>query len=81
MIGKDIDLNTSKIMINIAMIDIALTLTRSTLVTSSRSFINGASPMTIPVSSYFFTILSIFAICEFYFVCRRLYLEHTNASS
>jgi len=47
MIGSDIDLKIIIIMINIAAIESAFTFTRSTLVTSSKSFIKGASPITI----------------------------------
>ena len=51
MAGREIDLNTIITITKIASMDTVFTVTRSTLVVSSRSFISGASPMTIPVGS------------------------------
>ena len=49
--GSEIDLNTIITITKIASMDTVFTVTRSTLVVSSRSFIRGASPITIPVGS------------------------------
>ena len=49
--GSVSDLNTSITMMNMAATETVLTVTRSTEVTSSRSFISGASPMTMDLGS------------------------------
>ena len=49
--GRVRDLNTSITMMNMASTETVFTRTRSTEVTSSRSFISGASPMTMPFGS------------------------------
>ena len=51
-------------MIKIATIETALTTLKSLSVIVIRSFVQGASPMSIPVSSYFFTISLIVVHCS-----------------
>ena len=54
--GSDMDLNTSAIMINMAIMETALTTLKSLSVIVIRSFVQGASPISIAEESYFFTI-------------------------
>ena len=61
-IGIDIDLNTSKIIINTAKVDNKFTLLKSLSAILIKSLVKTPSPVTIAVLSYFFTISSIFSI-------------------
>ena len=54
--GSEIDLNTKRIITTIAPIETALTRLKSVSVIVIRSFVQGASPITIDVESYFFAI-------------------------
>ena len=54
--GRVILFSTSAMMTKIAMIEIAFTTLKSSSVVSIRSFVQGASPISIPVESYFFRI-------------------------
>ena len=47
IIGKEIDLNTKSMITNIAIIEIALTRLKSVSVILIRSFVQGASPISI----------------------------------
>ena len=79
--GRQIDLNIIRIITKIAAIEAIFTFWISMFVTSSRSFISGASPITIDVLSQFFVILLIFAICLFTFGVADSYSEQIKASS
>ena len=65
MIGSEMDLNVSKIIIKIAAIEIILTFLKSTSVISIRSLVHGASPISIAVLSYFLIIALISSHCLF----------------
>ena len=57
--GNDTDLSTNRIIINISMIDTALTRLKSVSVIFIKSLVHGASPITMALLSYSFTIPSI----------------------
>lgn len=59
IIGKDIDLNTHAIIKKIAPMDTVLTTLKSWFVIVIKSFVQGASPISIAFLSYFFIIFSI----------------------
>ena len=59
IIGKDIDLNTHAIIKKIAPMDTVLTTLKSWFVIVIKSFVQGASPISIAFLSYFFMIFSI----------------------
>ena len=54
--GREIDLKTNAIITAIMMIDTQLTTLKSWFAISTRSFVQGASPISIPFASYFLTI-------------------------
>ena len=62
IIGNETDLNTQKIIMKIATIDTALTVLKSLSVMVIKSFVHGASPITMEFWSYFFAIASIVEI-------------------
>ena len=81
MIGREIDLKIIIMIRKMAPMEITFTRTRSASVVSWRSFISGASPITIAVGSYFFTISLMDASWAFTSSVAEPYSEHTNASS
>ena len=56
--GSDTDFRTKNMIKNIAIIETALTVLKSLSVIVIRSFVQGASPITIDVASYFLAISS-----------------------
>ena len=81
MNGSDILRSTSRMMIKIAMIEIVLTTLKSVLVVSIISFIHGASPMSIPFSSYFLMISLSASICSPTLSLAEWYSELIKSSS
>ena len=81
MAGSDIDLKVKRMIMNIAATERKFTFFRSTSVVSCRSFIIGASPITIAEGSCFFTISFILASCAFTSSVADTYSEQTKASS
>ena len=75
------DLKVMRIIRNIAATETQFTFTKSISVTSCKSFVNGASPITIESLLYFLTILFISAICEFTSSVAALQSEQTKAIS
>ena len=79
--GKVILFSTSAMMIKIAAIETVLTTLKSSSVISIRSFVQGASPISIPAGSYFFKIAFSSAIWAFTSSLAVLYSEFTSKSS
>ena len=75
------DLNTTMIIMKIARIEIVFTVFKSTSVTSWRSLVRGASPITIDSGLYPFTIFWISSIWLFTSSVAVLYLEQINSIS
>ena len=65
IIGREKLFKTSRIIMNIATIEIASTTLKSWSVISIISLVQGASPMSIPFLSYFLSILLSLVICSF----------------
>ena len=81
MNGREMLFSTSRMMRNIAITDTAVTTAKSCPVVSIISFIHGASPISMPFSSYFLrTVLSL-SICSFTSSLAALYSELISNSS
>ena len=78
IIGNEIDLNTNAMIMKIAPMEIILTFLKSTAVISIRSFVQGASPISIAESSYFLMILLISSHCAFTSSVADAYSEATS---
>ena len=62
-IGRENDLSTNAMITKIAAMEIALTTLKSRSVQLIKSFVQGASPMSMPPSSYFLRIAFSSSIC------------------
>ena len=62
IIGREILFSTMAIMINIAAIEMAFTILKSVSVVSIISFVQEASPISIALSSYFFSMAASLSI-------------------
>ena len=78
--GSETLFSTSAIMINIAAMDIIFTTLKSLSVVSIISFIQGASPISMPDLSYFLSMVFSFVICSFTGSLATLYSELTSIS-
>ena len=79
--GSEMLRSTSRMMRKIARIDTALTTLKSWSVVSIMSFMHGASPMSIPVGSYFFRMALSESIWAFTSSLATLYSELMSSSS
>ena len=79
--GREILFSTSRMMRNIAITDTAVTTAKSCPVVSIISFIHGASPISMPFSSYFLRIVLSLSICSFTSSLATLYSELISNSS
>ena len=80
MKGSEILFSTNAIIMNIAAIEMIFTTLKSLSVVSIMSFIQGASPISIPDLSYFLSIELSFVICSFTGSLATLYSELTSIS-
>ena len=78
--GSEMLRSTSRMMRKIARIDTALTTLKSWSVVSIMSFMHGASPMSIPVGSYFFRMALSESIWAFTSSLATLYSELMSIS-
>ena len=81
IIGRDADLNSIVIIINIATIEAMFTFVKSESAIFIKSKVRGASPPTSPSLSYLWTILFISSIWALHSSVAALYFELTNISS
>ncbi len=76
--GSDTDLNTNAIIRKIAPMDTTLTVLKSSSVISIKSFVHGASPISIADASYFLMIWLIASHCALTSSDATAYSEPTS---
>ena len=81
IIGRVMLFSTRAMMIKIATMEMVSTTLKSLSVISIRSLVQGASPMSIPVLSYFFKMVFKVSICAFTSSVAVAYSELTKRSS
>ena len=81
MKGRDMLFSTIAIIMNIAAMDTAFTTLKSWSVVSIMSFMQGASPISMPLGSYRLSIALRLSICPSTSSLATLYSEFTSSSS